>query len=399
MSQVHIPEAFGDLFTSKARIIGYWGGRGSAKSHSVAQALVLKAAQTPLRILCAREIQRSIKDSVKRLLDDKIEESGLGWFYDSTDSEIRGLNGSLFVFAGLRSNIASIKSLEGLDLCWCEEASTVSQDSLNTLIPTVRKPGSQLIFTWNARYATDPIEAMLRGPVQRPDAVVKRINWDDNPWFPDVLRTEMEWDRARDPGKYSHIWLGEYLKNSEAQVFKNWSIEPFETPADARFYFGADWGFSVDPTVLVRCWVKDRTLYIDKEAYRVGCEIDRTPALFDTIEGSRKWPIRADSARPETISYMQRNGFPNITAANKGAGSVEDGVEFLKSYDIKVHPDCKHTIDELSMYSYKTDKLTGEVLPVLEDKCNHCLDAIRYGIELLRKAPPSRSIHIPFMAR
>src|SRR5690606_4760093 len=153
---------------------------------------------------------------------------------------------------------------------------------------------------------------------------------------------------------------------------------------------------------LIRSYIEGRTLFVDREAYKVGCEIDYTPALFagsDTrtpprwenpwgwqgIPGSMRWPITADSARPETISYMQRKGF-NIAPAKKGAGSIEDGIEFLKSYDIVVHPDCLHTIDELTLYSFKVDKLTDEVLPVLEDKKNHVIDALRYAVENLRRS-------------
>ncbi|TGR16938.1 PBSX family phage terminase large subunit, partial [Mesorhizobium sp. M1C.F.Ca.ET.196.01.1.1] len=129
------------------------------------------------------------------------------------------------------------------------------------------------------------------------------------------------------------------------------------------------------------------------EVYKGGCEIDNTPALFDSLvpdqpQSARKWPIRADSARPETISYMRRNGYDKITAALKGPNSVMDGIEFLKSYDIIVHPRRKHTIDELSLYSFKTDEKTGEILPVLEDKKNHVIDALRYAVESLRRAPP-----------
>jgi phage terminase large subunit len=189
---------------------------------------------------------------------------------------------------------------------------------------------------------------------------------------------------ARDPEKYAHVWLGEYLRNSEARIFKNWKVEEFETPEDARFYFGADWGFSIDPTVLVRCWMSGRTLFVDQEAYRVGVEIDRTPALFETIPGSKRWPITADSARPETISYMRRHGFGNIGPATKGAGSVEEGIEFLKTYDIVVHPRCRHTSDELTFYSWKVDPLTSEVLPVPADKHNHVIDALRYAVEGVR---------------
>ncbi len=349
-------------------------------------------------MLCAREIQKSIRDSVKRLLDAKIEECGFGSFYESTDTEIRGANGTLFTFAGLRTNPDTVKSTEGIDIAWVEEANRVSQRSLDILIPTVRKPGSELWWTWNPETEKDPVDAMFRGEAgPPPKTTLREVNWDSNPFFPDVLKDEMAWDRKRDPEKYAWVWLGKYRRNSEARVFNNWRVEEFETPGDVRFYHGADWGFSVDPTVLVRCFVDGRTLYIDREVYKVGCEIDRTPALFDQLDPgrpqvARAWPIRADSARPETISYMRRNGYPKIEAALKGANSVMDGIEFLKSYDIVVHPRCRHTIDELSLYSFKTDPLTNEVLPVLEDKKNHVIDALRYSVELLRRATPPTAI-------
>lgn len=386
MSSVQIPRAFRELFDPH-RYKAFHGGRGSAKSHSFAQALVLQAAQRPLRIGCYREIQKSIRDSVKRLLDDKIEGSGLKAFYDSTDTEIRGKNGSLFVFGGLRTNPDSIKSTEGLDIAAVFEASRVSQRSLDLLIPTVRKPGSELWFEWNPDEPTDPVNEMFRGEAgPPPDSIVREVNYTDNPFFPQVLRTELEWDQKRDKDKYAHIWLGAYRRNSETRVFRNWRIEPFEAPSTAVYRFGADWGFSVDPTVLVRGYVDGRTLYIDHEAYMVGCEIDQTPLLFDSVPESRRSIITADSARPETVSYMQRQGF-KIVSAIKGPGSVEDGIEFLKSYDIVVHPRCIHAIDELSLYSYKTDPLTDKVLSDLADKNNHVIDALRYALEGLRRAP------------
>ena len=383
---VDLPEAFGELFTP-SRYKAYYGGRGSAKSHSLCSAAVLKGAMKPLRIGVYREIQRSIRDSAKRLLDDKIEANGLSGFYESTDTEIRGKNGTLFLFNGLRTNPDAIKSTEGLDLAIVMEANKVAQRSWDLLIPTVRKPGSEIWAEWNPHLETDPVDVMFRGPHgPPPGSLVRRVNWDSNPFFPDVLKAELEFDRKRDPEKYAHVWLGEYSRNSEARVFRNWTVEDFETPPDAVHRFGADWGFSVDPTVLVRCHIVGRKLFVDYEAYQVGCEIDHTPALFDTIDGARKWTIRADSARPETVSYMQRKGF-KIIPAIKGPGSLEDGVEFLRSYDIVVHPRCKHVADELALYSYKTDPLTDEILPVLEDKSNHTIDALRYALEGLRRAP------------
>jgi phage terminase large subunit len=386
---VEIPEAFDYLFDPPLGSVRYrigHGGRGSAKSHSYASALAIHAAQKPLRILCGREIQKSIKDSSKRLLDDKIADHGLGDFYESTDTEIRGKNGSLFLFAGLRSNVDQIKSMEGIDICWLLEANKISQNSWDVLIPTIRKPGSEIWAEYNPDLPTDPVDAMFRGPEGPPPrAIVRHINWEDNPFFPDVLREEMEYCRKRDPDKYLHVWQGQYRRNSESRVFKNWVEQEFEAPSDATFRFGADWGFSIDPTVLVRCYLDGRKLYIDHEAYMRGCEIDQTPELFDHVPGARRWIITADSARPETISYLRRNGF-KIMPAIKGARSLEEGVEFLQSYDIIVHPRCVHTIEELMHYSYKVDDLTGQVIPVLADKDNHVIDALRYALEGVRRA-------------
>lgn len=383
---IKLPKWSECLFDESARYIAVKGGRGSGKSRSVATALNLRAAAKPLRILCVREIQKSIRDSSKRLLDDDAERNGLSSFYTSLETEVRGANGSLFLFAGLRSNIDSIKSMEGIDICWVEEAQSVSKTSLETLIPTIRKPGSQIIFTWNPKHETDPIEEMFGRDDLPPDTRLKTVNYVDNPWFPDVLQKEADYDLKRDPEKYNHVWMGGYLRNSESRVFRNWTVEEFEAPADALFRLGADWGFASDPSVLVRCHIVGRKLYIDYEAHMVGCEIMDLPSLFMSVPGAEKWPITADSARPETISHMRNNGFPKIQAAVKGPKSIEDGIEWLKSFDIVVHPRCRHTIDELTMYSYKTDPLTQLVLPLLEDKNNHIIDALRYACEGARRA-------------
>ena len=383
---IQLPKWSEILFDESARYIAVKGGRGSGKSRSVATALNLRAAAKPLRILCVREIQKSIRDSSKRLLDDDAERIGLTSFYNSLETEVRGANGSLFLFAGLRHNIDSIKSMEGIDICWVEEAQSVSKTSLETLIPTIRKPGSQIIFTWNPKHESDPIEEMFGREDLPPDTRVKTVNYIDNPWFPDVLQKEADYDLSRDPEKYNHVWMGGYLRNSESRVFRNWTVEEFEAPADALFRLGADWGFASDPSVLVRCHIVGRKLFIDYEAHMVGCEIMDLPSLFMSVPSAEKWPITADSARPETISHMRNNGFPKIQAAVKGPKSIEDGIEWLKSFDIVVHPRCRHTIDELTMYSYKTDPLTQLVLPLLEDKNNHIIDALRYACEGARRA-------------
>lgn len=364
---------------------------------------MIHASGLPLTILCCREIQKSIKDSAKRLVENKIKACGLSGFFKTTEYEIAGQNGSRFIFAGLRSHVESIQSLEGVDIAWVEEARRVSKRSWEVLKPTVRNPNSEIWATYNPYDPKDPVDELFRGPDGAPPrSIIREVNFDQNPFFPDVLREEMEWDRGRDPEKYAHVWLGKYRGRSEARVFHNWKVEEFDTPPDAQFYFGADFGFSVDPTTLVRIFLDGRKLYIDHEAYKVGCEIDETPSLFagsdpkkrwenkwnhTGIEGAAKWTIRADSARPETISYLNARGF-KVVPSIKGAGSVEEGIEFLKSYDIIVHPRCKHVEDELTFFSYKTDKLTDRVLPVLKDDNCHTLDAARYALEEVRRARP-----------
>lgn len=340
-----------------------------------------------IRAACVREVQKSLKNSVKLLVEDKIRQFGLQDHFEILEAEIRTPGGGVIIFQGMQNHTAdSIKSLEGFDVCWVEEAQSLSQRSLELLRPTFRKPGSELWFSWNPDKPTDPVDVLLRGEHPPSDAVVVQANYSDNPWLPDELRADLEDDRRRDPGRFEHVWGGGYATSTDAQVFRSWKIAEFDTPSDAILRFGADWGFAVDPTVLVRCWVDGRTLYVDQEAWQVGCEIDKTPALFDTVEGSRKWTIRADSARPETVSYMRRNGFPRIVPAIKGPGSIEDGIEFLRAFDIVVHPRCKHVAEELARYCYKTDPQTGEILPVLDDKDNHTIDALRYALEELRRS-------------
>lgn len=345
-------------------------------------------------IVCVREIQRTLAQSVKKLLELKIQSLGVGDRFNITNTHIESQQGGMIIFQGMQDHTAeSIKSLEGFNVAYVEEAQSLSQRSLDLLRPTIREPGSELWFAWNPNQPTDPVDVLLRGENPPPDAIVVQSNYRDNPWLPDVLKAELEYDRDRDPEKFAHIWLGEYQRNSEARVFKNWKVEEFESPEGAVFRLGADWGFSVDPSVLIRCHLDGNRLYVDYEAYMVGCEIVNLPELFRRVPESHKWFITADSARPETISHMRNHGYPKINPAIKGPKSIEEGIEFLKSFDIIVHPRCVHLIDELTMYSYEVDKLTGMVLPKLEDKHNHVIDALRYaceGARLAKKPAPKQ---------
>lgn len=385
--QIQTPRVYVPLL-AEARYKGAYGGRGSGKSHNFAEMLIEECIREKTDAVCLREIQKSLKFSVKKLLENKIASMNAGAYFEVQNEQIKSVNGGVIIFQGMQDHTSdSIKSLEGFKIAWFEEAQTASQRSLDLLRPTIRSPGSQLWFSWNPRFATDPVDQLLRGPTPPPNAIVVEANYSDNPWLPAELLEEMEYDKRRDPDKYAHIWLGKYQSNTSSRVFKNWTIEEFEVDPNAVIRQGADWGFSVDPTVLVQAYIVGRRLYIPHEAYRVGCEIVDTPALFMSLPDAEKWPMVADSARPETISHLRKNGFPKITAAIKGPKSVEEGIGFLQGFDIVVHPRCTHTIDELTLYSYKTDPLDeSKVLPVLADKDNHVMDALRYAMEGARRA-------------
>ena len=369
-----------------ARYKGAHGGRGSGKSHFFAELLIARCASQKIDAVCIREVQKTLNQSVKKLLEMKIEQMGLGSLFTVQEAQILGPDGGRIIFTGMQNHTAdSIKSLEGYDIAWVEEAQSLSQKSLDLLRPTIRKPGSEIWFSWNPSQATDPVDVLLRGEFPPPDAVVVQANYRDNPYLPDVLTAEIEYDKRRDPDKFAHVWLGGYQQNSEARVFRNWKIEEFDINPEWILRQGADWGFSIDPSVLVQCAIVGKKLYVPHEAYKIGCEIDALPDLFLTVPDSERWPIVADSARPETISYMQRHGFPKTLPAVKGARSLEEGVEFLRSFDIVVHPRCTHLIDELTLYSYKRDPLTDKIIPVLEDKDNHVIDSLRYACEAARR--------------
>lgn len=388
--QIQTPRVFLPLL-DPARYKGAHGGRGSGKSHFFAEMLIERSIMDKTDAVCVREIQKSLDQSVKKLLEGKIEALNAGAYFDVQDAKIKSKSGGIIIFQGMQNHTAdSIKSLEGYDIAWVEEAQSLSQKSLDLLRPTIRKQGSELWFSWNPNEASDPIERLLRSGSPPPNSVIVEANYLDNPFLPDVLREEMEYDKRRDPDKYRHVWLGEFVSNSEAHVFRNWRTEEFDIDPAWILRQGADWGFSVDPSVLVQCAIVGRTLYIAHEAYKVGCEIDFLPDLFRTVPEAERWPTVADSARPETISYMQRHGFPRIVPAVKGARSVEEGIEFLKSFDIVVHPRCVHTIDELTAYSFKVDDLTNQVLPILADKDNHVIDSLRYACEGARRAANAR---------
>ena len=364
-----------------------YGGRGAARSWSVARALLIEAAQRPLRILCTRELQTSIRDSVHQLLKDQAALMGLP--FAATERDIRHANGSMFLFEGLRFNITKIKSLEGIDRCWVEEAERISAESWEVLVPTIRKAGSEIWVTFNPDREEDATyQRFIAHPP--PEAWVRKVSADDNPWLPEALAAERAYLYRVDPEAAAHVWGGETRQATDAQVLRGkWIVEEF-TPGEAWDgpYQGMDFGFAVDPTTLVRCWVAGRVLYVEHELYRVGLELDDTAkAALLAVPDAARYATRADSARPETISYLARHGLPQIVGVKKWHGSVEDGVAHLRQYErIVIHPRCKNTMAEARSYSYKVDRRSGDILPELADANNHCVDAIRYALAPLIRA-------------
>jgi phage terminase large subunit len=384
--QIKTPRWFFPLLSQKhgIRYRAAHGGRGSGKSHAFAELMVERCVAAKTKCVCIRELQKSLSFSVKILIEEKIKYFGVEHLFIIQNDCIKGTNGSLILFQGMQNQTANaIKSLEGFDIAWMEEAQDISEASLKVLRPTIRKPGSEIWATWNPCNEDDPIE-FLRNDVP-PDSIVVEVNYTDNPWFPDVLTTTVEYDRKRDYDEFKHVWLGQFEESSEARVFNNWSVEEFDTPLDSMFKFGADFGYAVDPTVLVRCYLVGRKLYVDYEAHQHKCEILDTPDLFATIPDSDLFAIVADSSRPETISHLKNHGYPKVYGSVKGKGSIKEGIEWLKTYDIIVHPRCKHTITELNSYKYKVDPHTQKITGVIKDENNHVIDALRYACEGVRR--------------
>ena len=372
-----------------------YGGRGSGKSHDVAEYCLFRAYQSKIKVLCTRELQNSIADSVYSLLKNKIIDMKLDFFFTVYKDRIVGNNGSEFIFKGIHNNVSEIKSMENISIAWLEESQSLSRESIDVIVPTIRAPGSILIFTFNPYKDNDPIYMEMKNATE--DDLVIKANYSDNPWFPEELRLEMERDKKNDYQKYLWVWEGECLGLSDAQIFRGkYIVENFETPKNADFHFGADWGFANDPTTLVRSFIVGNDLYIDMCAGKVGCDLEDTPSLFNKVQGSSIYPIYADSARPETISFMRSKHY-NVIAAEKWNGSVEDGIQYLRSFScIHIHERCKAVAEEFDLYQYKVDRQTGEVLRIPVDKFNHYIDAIRYSLTVPMRSANNGKVYDNF---
>lgn len=419
-ADLQIPAKLVPVFTAEnVRYRCAYGGRGSAKTRTFALMSAVRAyekAEAGISgvIVCGREYMNSLEESSMEEVKQAIR--AVPWlndYFDIGEKYIRTKNRRVsYVFCGLRHNLDSIKSKARILLAWVDEAESVSDVAWKKLRPTVREEGSEIWVTWNPEKDGSATDKRFRKTPPK-NSIIVEMNYNDNPWFPSVLEEERQDDLATlDYADYAWIWEGAYLENSNKQVLANrYVVQSFADDlwqkAD-RLLFGGDFGFAEDPSTLVRNFILDNCLYIEYEAYGKHVELDdmwkfyagkdgakprqleewkvTDESKFPGIPEARKWPIKADNSRPETISHIKAQGF-NISAAKKWQGSIEDGITYLRGFKkIIIHPRCKETAKEARLYSYKTDRVTSEVLPIIEDKNNHCWDAVRYSLDgLIRR--------------
>lgn len=327
--QLPVPAKLANLFAiPHVRYRCSYGGRGSAKTRTFALMTAVRAYQCATNgesgvILCAREYMNSLTDSsMEEIKQAIVSVPWLSSYFELGEKYIRTKCGRVsYVFSGLRHNLDSIKSKARILLAWVDEAETVSEIAWQKLTPTVREANSEIWVTWNPEQDGSPTDKRFR-KYTGDDCVTVEMNYSDNPWFPDVLEQERQRDqRALDPATYAWVWEGAYLENSDKQVLAGkCRVADFDDNLwqnAERLFFGADFGFAQDPNTLIRSFILGNTLYIDHEAYGLKTELDDMPELYDKIPESRNWAIKADAARPETISYLRRQGF-KISAAKNG---------------------------------------------------------------------------------
>jgi phage terminase large subunit len=405
IAEVDAPETFAYLYDPPLGEVRYrvgHSGRDAGKSWQFARALIIHGYQRPLRVGCFREYQTTIRESVHHLLVDQIKQLGLAGAFKIGQREILGPRGTEFVFRGLRRDPHGSKSMEALDIAWVEEAQVVSRESWDILIPTVRKEGSEIWVTFNPGEADDPTSQMfLVNPDPNIRSIIRKHSYLENPWLSRVMLEEANALKRRDPEAYAHTWGGELWGRSDLQVFAGkYRVADFTPePHWGDPLFGADWGFSQDPSVLVKLFVVDSRLYIAAEAGGIQLDMDDLARAFDRIPGARDHTIRADAARPETINEMKRRGF-RVQAAPKWEGSVLDGIEYLRGNfeEIVIHPSCTRAIEEARLYRYKADKRTGDPLPKLAEGNDHVWDAVRYALAPLIRRTPAPRVWFPGMA-
>ena len=379
---------------------GAYGGRGSAKTRTFAKMIVRFVIQMDSEglsgsVVCGREFMGSLADSsMEEIKSVILEDEWVASKFEVGKEYIRTKSGRIkFLFVGLRHNLDSLKSKARVLLTWIDEAENVSEVAWRKLIATVmREPLSEIWLTWNPESPDSATHKRFR--LNSPDkSIIVELNYTGNPWFPEGLERERLDDLKYRPDVYPHIWEGQFLTMTAAQVFAGkYKVEEFEPGAkwDGP-YQGGDFGYSQDPTAAIRAYINDGCLYISHEAGGLGIELDDIPARVSVIPDFAKYVTRWDSAQPSMISHIRRKGLDRSEGSVKGKGSVEDGVMFIRSFkQVIIHPRCVNTIKEFQRYSWRVDRLSGDILPELEDDWNHYIDALRYALEpILRKGKHS----------
>ena len=413
IAKAEFPEKLEALF-KKARYKILYGGRGGAKSWGIARALLIIGAQKTMRILCAREFQSSMKDSVHKLLCDQIEELGLGSFYEITQASIRGKNGTEFAFIGLKNNPTNIKSFEGVDVCWVEEAQTVSRVSWNILIPTIRKEGSEIWVSFNPELETDETyQRFILNPPE--DALIIRINWSDNPWFPETLRREKDALKSRDPESYNQVWEGVCRRAVDGAVFAN-EIEQAEIQgritrvnydATKPVHAVCDLGWS-DATA----WWFVQFIGMETRLIRYFEDVQRTMSsylaelqtfgyVYDTI-----W--LPHDAQNKTLAAAGRSIEDIVRAAGFKTRILEkvpvvDSINAARTIFANCYFDrenCADGINCLRHYRYDVDPDTKQFSKMpLHDQYSHGADAFRYiGLMIKEPEKPKRRAYVDMQA-
>lgn len=373
---IYIPPEFKRLFDKDWREAAVYGGRFSLKSHTVARALLIRARMEKTRVAYFREFQSSIAESSHQLLVDLIRQYELNEFQVTDNSIINTINGSDFIFKGLHRNEQSIKSIEGIDIAWVEEAQTVSKESIEVLTPTVRSTNSQIIYTYNRLTEDDPVHQRLviEG---RPNTLIINVNYDVALRYglmPEVIRLEMEDDKAKRPSLYRFKWLGE-PNNLEGRVYSDWqSLE--EIPHEARLERrGLDFGYTNDPTAIVDIYKYNNGFILDEVCYQRGLSNKQIASLILNLK-----PILtiADSAEPKSIDEIGSYGI-NIIGANKGKDSIRQGIQLIQDQRISFTRRSTNLIREYKGYSWAQDR-QGKFLNEPEGGLDHLLDATRYAM-------------------
>lgn len=376
---IEIPIEFKGLFNDDWREAAIYGGRFSLKSHTIARYLLIRARKEKTRVGCFREFQNSITESSHQLLADLIKQYQLNEFEVTNNSIINKLNGSDFIFKGLYQNEQSIKSIEGIDIAWVEEAQTITKGSLEVLTPTVRKEGSKIIYSYNRLLDDDPVHQRLviEG---RPNTLIINVNYDiaiKYGWMPEVIRLEMEDDKAKRPSLFRHKWLGE-PSSMERKIYKDWAIID-EIPHEARLErYGLDYGYSNDPTAIVAVYKYNGGFIWDEITYQKGLS---NKQIADILLNLPQALVVPDSAEPKSNDELISYGV-NILPAQKGKGSVNQGIQLVQSQRISVTRRSRNIIKEFNNYLWEEDN-NGRIINVPEGGFDHAMDAGRYGMETL----------------